>query len=194
MEDNTDHSGGLLQKFGLENLADVSNWSSATFFTAGCILVALYFLLKTFKKKPKLAPPPSSAPPEPVQLGDISAEELLKYDGRDPKEPLLIAIRGVIYDVSRSRGFYGPGGPYEAFAGRDASRALGKMSTSAEDVGPDTSGLSAAELDTLNDWEFKFISKYPTVGKVASAVAAAAAGEGAAAADTPAPVEGLAAE
>lgn len=43
--------------------------------------------------------------PPPVQLGEISEEELKQYDGSDPKKPLLMAIKGQIYDVSQSRYF-----------------------------------------------------------------------------------------
>ncbi|GAA0158359.1 transmembrane signal receptor [Lithospermum erythrorhizon] len=40
---------------------------------------------------------------EPVQLGEVTAQELVAYDGSDPNKPLLMAIKGQIYDVSRSR-------------------------------------------------------------------------------------------
>ena len=43
---------------------------------------------------------------EPVQLGDVTVEELRAYDGSDPNKPLLMAIKGQIYDVSRSRYTY----------------------------------------------------------------------------------------
>lgn len=41
--------------------------------------------------------------PETVQLGDVTEHELRAYDGSDPNKPLLMAIKGEIYDVSRSR-------------------------------------------------------------------------------------------
>ena len=47
------------------------------------------------------APPPPV--PEPVQVGEITEEELRQYDGSDPEKPLLMAIKGQIYDVSQSR-------------------------------------------------------------------------------------------
>lgn len=66
--------------------------------------------------------------------------------------------------------FYGPGGPYALFAGKDASRALAKLSFEEKDLTGDISGLGAFELDALQDWEFKFMSKYVKVGTVKKAV------------------------
>lgn len=40
---------------------------------------------------------------EPVQLGEITDRELRAYDGSDPDKPLLMAIKGQIYDVSTGR-------------------------------------------------------------------------------------------
>ncbi|KAF3513564.1 hypothetical protein F2Q69_00005449 [Brassica cretica] len=110
--------------------------------------------------------PPSEPLPPPVQLGEITEEELKQYDGSDSKKPLLMAIKGQIYDVSQSRMFYGPGGPYALFAGKDASRALAKMSFEENDLTGDISGLGPFELDALQDWEYKFMSKYVKVGTI----------------------------
>ena len=66
--------------------------------------------------------------------------------------------------------FYGPGGPYALFAGKDASRALAKMSFEPEDLTSDISGLGPFELDALQDWEYKFMSKYVKVGTVKKTV------------------------
>jgi hypothetical protein len=43
------------------------------------------------------------------QMGDMTLLELSKYDGRDPFRPLLLAVRGRVYDVTLGRAFYGPG-------------------------------------------------------------------------------------
>ncbi|XP_021739255.1 probable steroid-binding protein 3 [Chenopodium quinoa] len=101
---------------------------------------------------------------EPVQLGEVTEEQLKEYDGSDPKKPLLMAIKGNIYDVSKGRIFYGPGGSYAMFAGRDATRALALMSFDPQDLTGNMDGLSESELDVLQDWELKFIEKYPKVG------------------------------
>ena len=45
----------------------------------------------------------SEPPREPVQLGEITDRELRAYDGSDPSKPLLMAIKGQIYDVSNGR-------------------------------------------------------------------------------------------
>ncbi|KAL2232912.1 UNVERIFIED_CONTAM: Membrane steroid-binding protein 2 [Sesamum indicum] len=64
--------------------------------------------------------------------------------------------------------FYGPGGPYALFAGRDASRALALMSFDPKDLTGNIEGLSASELEVLQDWEYKFMEKYVKVGQLVS--------------------------
>nr|XP_043636106.1 membrane steroid-binding protein 2-like [Erigeron canadensis] len=105
---------------------------------------------------------------EPVQIGEMTEDELRPYNGSDPTKPLLMAIKGKIYDVSRSRMFYGPGGPYALFAGRDASRALALMSFEPSDLTGNIDGLAPSELEVLEDWEAKFEEKYVKVGQLVS--------------------------
>ena len=93
-------------------------------------------------------------------------EELKRYDGSNTALPVLLAAKGIIYDVTKGRDFYGKGGPYNGFAGIDCSRALAKVSLDAKDLNDDVSDLYAAERDVLNDWCRKFDDKYPVVGKV----------------------------
>lgn len=64
--------------------------------------------------------------------------------------------------------FYGPGGPYALFAGRDASRALALMSFESKDLTGNIDGLSPDELEVLQDWEYKFMEKYMKVGQIVS--------------------------
>ncbi|XP_073155625.1 membrane steroid-binding protein 2-like isoform X2 [Henckelia pumila] len=103
---------------------------------------------------------------EPVQMGDVTEVELRAYDGSDPNKPLLMAIKGQIYDVSRSRMFYGPSGPYALFAGRDASRALALMSFDPKDLTGNIEELTTSELEALLEWEYKFMEKYVKVGQI----------------------------
>ncbi|WRX34333.1 Cytochrome b5-like heme/steroid binding domain - like 10 [Theobroma cacao] len=96
---------------------------------------------------------------------DLTPQQLSQFNGTDPSKPIYLAVKGVIYDVTAGKSFYGPGGAYALFAGKDASRALGKMSKNEEDVCPNIDGLSDKEIDVLNDWVKKFEAKYPVVGR-----------------------------
>ena len=102
--------------------------------------------------------------PEPMAKGDLTVPELKLHDGSNSLLPVLLAAKGVIYDVTRGRDFYGKGGPYNGFAGIDCSRALAKVSLDAKDLNDDVTDLYAAERDVLNDWVRKFEDKYPVVG------------------------------
>ena len=99
---------------------------------------------------------------------ELTAQELIQYNGSDPSKPIYVAVKGRIFDVSAGKSFYGPGGPYAMFAGKDASRALAKMSKSDEDISPSLHGLSDKELSVLHDWEKKFEAKYTVVGRLSS--------------------------
>jgi hypothetical protein len=83
--------------------------SPAAFFTAVAVAAALYHVVSGIFAPP---PPPRQRPreepeaeplPPPVQLGEVDEEDLRQYDGSDPKKPLLMAIKGQIYDVTQSR-------------------------------------------------------------------------------------------
>ena len=112
-----------------------------------------------------------SVPPSNLRL---SMEELRKYDGNgEPPDgrlhaPIFIAVRRKIYDMSYGGvDFYKPGATYNIFAGRDASRALGKMSFQPEDIDSlELSDLTATQIKTLDDWDKKFAEKYPVVGEL----------------------------
>ncbi|XP_056171347.1 membrane steroid-binding protein 1-like [Syzygium oleosum] len=168
-----------------EAIAAYTGLSPAAFFTILALMVAVYKAVcgmfvdpdddldkkaaaasATTSAAPPPPPPPPTVPAEPVQLGDVTEEQLRAYNGSDPSKPLLMAIKGQIYDVSRSRMFYGPGGPYALFAGRDASRALALMSFDPKDLTGNIEGLSESELEVLQDWEYKFMEKYVKVGEI----------------------------
>ena len=104
--------------------------------------------------------------PEPMPKGDLTPSVLRRHDGSNRSLPILLAAKGVVYDVTRGRDFYGAGGAYNLFTGRDCSRALAKMSLDPVDVTEDVSDLTADELKVLDDWVVKLESKYPAVGRV----------------------------
>ena len=64
-----------------------------------------------------------------------------------------MACDGFVFDTTTGRDFYGPGGPYAALNGRDATRALAtmKINVSEEDEARGTEGLSEEEMKTLGE-------------------------------------------
>jgi predicted heme/steroid binding protein len=70
----------------------------------------------------------------------LTPEELAAYDGTDESKPVYLAINGTIYDVSKGRHTYGPGGSYHVFAGCDAARAY-VTGCFGEDRTPDMRGV-----------------------------------------------------
>lgn len=87
--------------------------------------------------------------------------------------PVYLSVRGRVFDVTPGRNFYGPGGPYANFAGRDASRGLAcgsfdeDMLTKDLDGPLDTlAGLGDEEMEALRGWEERFSEKYLVVGKL----------------------------
>lgn len=119
-------------------------------------LVARWFSRKT---------EPSAPFPEADQR-DYTRSEIAVYDGSDPSKPLLVAIRGHVYDVTRGRDFYGPGGPYGMFAGQDCTRALAKMSFDEDQLTADLDGLEPDEIERLEEWIEMFEGKYRRVGRL----------------------------
>jgi membrane-associated progesterone receptor component len=55
-----------------------------------------------------------------------------------------------------------PGKGYNVFAGRDASKALGKSSMKTEDLSADYSELTEWELKVLDDW-LAYYTKVPSL-------------------------------
>ena len=97
-----------------EAIVAYTGLSPATFFTVLALVLAIYYVVSglfgsssdRYHERPRSFEEVPPLPP-PVQVGEISDEELKEYDGSDPKKPLLMAIKGQIYDVSQSRYFHG---------------------------------------------------------------------------------------
>ncbi|CAG8935309.1 unnamed protein product [Penicillium salamii] len=105
---------------------------------------------------------------DPPKDDPISLEELAKCDGSDPSRPTLVAIKGVVFDVTRNSA-YGAQGQYRVFAGKDPSRALACSSLKPENCVPEWYDLDEKEKTTLNEWFTFFSKRYNIVGKVEGA-------------------------
>ena len=100
----------------MEEITFYTGLSPATFFTLLAMMVVVYRTVSAMFVSPEdyNKPPVVSArthpqfedpepPRQPVQLGQVTDQELRAHDGSDPNKPLLMAIRGQIFDVSTGR-------------------------------------------------------------------------------------------
>lgn len=87
----------------LAMIPEYTGLSTGTFFTIVALVFGIYYLISGLLAPAPVKFVPAPPLPPPAQLGEITAEELLAYDGNDPNKPLLMAIKGQIYDVSQSR-------------------------------------------------------------------------------------------
>ncbi|KAL4958278.1 cytochrome b5-like heme/steroid binding domain-containing protein [Aspergillus filifer] len=145
-------------------VASIATPINLILFSAFAYLVYLQFR----PRQPAVLPKASPA----VVFRTFTPKTLLPFNGEN-NQPVYLAVRGRVFDVSPGRNFYGPGGPYENFAGRDASRGLAHQSFDREMLTEDLSGplddlkdLSADQLENLQGWEERFSEKYLVVGKL----------------------------
>uniref|UniRef100_A0A8D2PZU3 Cytochrome b5 heme-binding domain-containing protein n=1 Tax=Zosterops lateralis melanops TaxID=1220523 RepID=A0A8D2PZU3_ZOSLA len=81
------------------------------------------------------------------------------------RQPIYLAVKGVVFDVTSGKEFYGKGAPYNALAGKDSTRGVAKMSLDPADLTHDTTGLTEEELKSLDDiFNNVYKAKYPIVG------------------------------
>jgi membrane-associated progesterone receptor component len=97
---------------------------------------------------------------------DFTDDQLQDFDGKNPKAPVYVGIKGTVFDVTSNREMYQPGKGYSVFAGKDASKALGKSSLDLNDCVSDYSDLTSEEMATLDKWYSFYAKKYPIVGKI----------------------------
>ncbi|ORX71877.1 membrane-associated progesterone receptor component 1 [Linderina pennispora] len=114
----------------------------------------------------------------PLPYRKYTKRELSQFTGEN-NTPVLIGLAGKVYDVSAGRGFYGPGGPYNLFAGRDASRLLATQSfdegiTEEELDAPidKLEGLTEDDLEQMDAYIGLFNVKYLCVGELVEPTAA----------------------
>ncbi|KAF2084812.1 putative DNA damage response protein, partial [Saccharata proteae CBS 121410] len=135
------------------------------------LLLSLFVILVYLRLRPKPATTLPKAP-APTVFRTFTPPTLLPYNGEN-NMPVYLAVRGRVFDVTAGRNFYGPGGPYANFAGRDASRGLACGSFDEDMLTKDLEGpldkledLGDEEMEALMGWEERFSEKYLVVGKL----------------------------
>ncbi|KAH8826693.1 cytochrome b5-like heme/steroid binding domain-containing protein [Flagelloscypha sp. PMI_526] len=146
------------------------------------LLYILYSVQRTLLPSPSL---PSKVPNEfksgyswmpkshpPVVLYKTYTPKTLEpFHGRDGGR-ILLAINGLVFDVTDGRSFYGPNGMYGNFAGRDASRGMAKQSFDESMLTPvdlpldKLQDLTPDEIDNMKGWIEHFSGKYIICGKL----------------------------
>lgn len=71
--------------------------------------VILYLVYKIIKSNFETVDVPAPPPRLPKIRKDLTVAELKKYDGTQADGRVLLAVNGVIFDVTRGKRFYGPG-------------------------------------------------------------------------------------
>ncbi|XP_053682803.1 membrane-associated progesterone receptor component 1-like [Sabethes cyaneus] len=142
---------------------DIVN-SPLNLMLVGVITILVYKIFRS--RQQPVAPPPE--PELPRLRKDFTVTELRQFDGTQPDGRVLVAVNGSVYDVTKGKRFYGPGGPYAAFGGRDASRGLATFSVTSNEKEEydDLSDLSAMEMESVREWEMQFKEKYILVGRL----------------------------
>ena len=112
---------------------------------------------------------------EPEPIRNFTLKQLRDFDGKmdekteEPK-PVYLSIGGTVFNVSKGRDFYGPGGPYENFAGRECGAALAKMSFDKEllDDLSACESLGVGDKRELENWleKFEHYRGYPIMGRL----------------------------
>jgi membrane-associated progesterone receptor component len=112
---------------------------------------------------------------EPDPPRNFTLEQLHKFNGstneKGDKASVYLSLNGTVFDVSEGADFYGPGGPYECFAGHECGIALAKMSfddTHVDDLENVMTKLNHGERCELENWIDKFTNyrRYPVLGKL----------------------------
>jgi len=133
------------------------------------VIAILFLLYKIIKGRTDNSGPSVPIPPPMPKMKkrDMTLSELRKYDGSQQDGRILVAVNSKIFDVTRGKRFYGPGGPYSSFAGHDASRALALFQTDlVKEEYDDLSDLNSVQMESIREWEAQLADKYDFVGRL----------------------------
>ncbi|KAL4237464.1 hypothetical protein ACF0H5_002181 [Mactra antiquata] len=100
-----------------------------------------------------------------VTMKRFTKEEMAKHDASDPDLPIYLGFKGVVFDVTKGKHFYGKESEYNKLVGKDASRAHALWSLDEKDMIHDLSGLNDNQLEGLDEvYKGTYLAKYPIVG------------------------------
>lgn len=165
-EDDLGHGGdGTVSGSFLYGILNEIISSPLNVALVGVIVFLLYKITRS-RQQPTSLPPP--LPELPRLRRDFTVAELMQYNGVEHDGRVLVAVNGNVYDATKGKKFYGPGGPYAIFCGRDASRGLATFSVTASpsDAYDDLSDLNSHEMESVREWEMQFKEKYILVGRL----------------------------
>jgi len=92
-------------------------------------------------------------------------QELAAYDGKSKGSKVYLAFLGLVYDVTENQQHYGEGADYNAFTGRDATRAF-VTGNFTHDLHDDISDLEDSMFSHIESWASFYNSNYPIAGRL----------------------------
>jgi len=102
----------------------------------------------------------------PIKAEQVfTKDELSKFRGENGS-PIYLALMGRVYDVTRGKDFYGPGGGYSFFTGTDGTRAFVTGDFTPSGLIDDISDLDDGDYLGVKNWIDFYSKDYPYIGKV----------------------------
>ena len=98
----------------------------------------------------------------------LSQQELSKYKGHDGGL-IYLAVVGHVFDVTRGKKHYGPGGGYEFFSGIDGSKGYVTGQFDKDGLIDDISDFSSSQILSLEQWRTFYEKDYKLIGLVEGA-------------------------
>ncbi|KAE9525066.1 hypothetical protein AGLY_014480 [Aphis glycines] len=151
---------------GLYDVYSLTFWLKVL-LNGSLVAIITFLLMKIFIKRnePEVEEKEDVILPK-MKKRDFTIQELREFDGTKGDGRILVAINGKVFDVTKGKHFYGPGGVYSTFGGHDASRGLATFSVSGKDEYDDLSDLNSLEIESMLEWETQFMEKYDYVGRL----------------------------
>ncbi|KPA81869.1 putative mitochondrial hypothetical protein [Leptomonas pyrrhocoris] len=112
------------------------------------------------EKKKKAGTKPAA---DTGEMKKFTAKDLAHFTGENGSR-IYVSVKNKVYDCTSGAAFYGPGKAYAVFAGKEVSRCLGKMLIGEEEANANWDDLLPEHMQTLDEWDAKFESKYPVIG------------------------------